>query len=513
MATSMTFGTVHTWESSPLLPSSRTREQCATQQRPGEQRITEQRPASATGAAPENSSIPALVEQPSTVNINGAVFSTSTRRYILADADSFYASCERVFHPELAHKPVLVLSNNDGCVVTRTAEAKPYIPKGVPWFQIRETALEHGAVARSSNYELYGSISARMMNVMHEFFEHQEVYSIDECFLETRLPLHDALLQAHRMRQAVWQGVGIPLSIGIAPTKTLAKIVNHWVKHGNGTAHIGTWDQFDADSQRRLLQSVPIDEVWGVGRRLTRKLSSMGIISAWDLSQQDPNAIRHRFSVLLQRTVLELRGIACIEDEVSATTGARKDQILCSRMFGHPITGRDTLCQAFSVYAQDACRRLRRQNGLATSVGIFAGISPYNPDEGGVPLPLTIRTLPTPSDDPLYIVKFITHELLPAIDPSTRFIRAGVLLSGLIPSSEYHPFEQFKAQRDDSHIGQLLDSINRRYGDHSIGIGYGGVRGTGRAKEEVGASWNMKRAMLSSRSTTRWEEIMVVKAN
>ena len=182
-------------------------------------------------------------------------------------------------------------------------------------------------------------------------------------------------------------------------------------------------------------------------------------------------------------------------------------------MLGHPITGRDTLCQAFSVYTQDACRRLRRQNGLATSVGIFAGISPYNPDEGGVPLPLTIRTLPAPSDDPLYIVKFITHELVPAIDPSTRFIRAGVLLSGLIPSSEYHPFEQFKAQRDDSHIGQLLDSINRRYGDHSIGIGYGGVRGTGRAKEEVGASWNMKRTMLSSRSTTRWDEMMVVKAN
>lgn len=431
---------------------------------------------------------------------------------ILADANSFFASCERVFDPSLADKPVVVLSNNDGCIVARSAQAKRMVPEGVPWFQVKEQARQHGIIARSSNYELYGSLSQRMMHVMNTYFQHQEVYSIDECFLHSRKPLPEVIPLCKEMRSAVLQGVGVPVSVGIAPTKTLAKITNHWAKKRDLYDGVCAWEDFDEKEQDRLLAHIPIDEVWGVGRRLTKKLLAMGIVTAKDLRDADPTVIRRRFSVLLQRTVLELRGIPCIDDDSNALNGFRKQQILCSRMFSTPLTGVDKIQQALSVYLQNACRRLRRQGCLASTVGIFCSVSPYSRRLGEFSLPLTSTHLETPTDNPLILMKAIRTHLLEGINPTTRYIRAGVILSDLKKSDSYHTLEGFEAQRDEKHIGRILDTATARFGQYSLGIGYGGIRGTGRRDHETGAEWSMRREMLSPRCTTRWDEMAVVKA-
>ncbi len=489
MEASAALGRIDTWDSSPLLA------------RP------DMHPSHAT--APTRPSSP----QPSHTPIPHQPVGKCV--YVLADADTFYASCERVFHPDLAHTPIVVLSNNDGCVVTRTAEAKPFVPRGAPWFQIREQATEKGAVARSSNYELYGSLSARMMSVMHHFFVHQEVASIDECFLRSSLPLSTVIATTLKMRQAVWQGVGIPVSIGIAPTKTLAKIVNHDAKHSAGHTHLTCWNTLTHDEKIEMLSSTPVCDVWGVGRRLTHQLVSLGIITALQLRNSDPVEMKHRFSVFLQRTILELRGIPCVQEEADADNGVRTDMIFCSRMFSHPVCGPVPIAQALTVYAQDACRRLRRQKSLAGAVGIFAGVSPFTHSDTDFSVPLTVGTLPTPSDNPLVIVDFICHHLLPRIhiNPHTHFVRAGVMLTGLQNAHDYHPLAGFAPQRDTSGIGSILDHMNQLYGDHSVGIGFAGIRGVGQHHNETGASWNMRRALLSNRGTTRWDEMTVVHAD
>jgi DNA polymerase V len=431
---------------------------------------------------------------------------------ILADANSFFASCERVFDPTLAHKPVVVLSNNDGCVVARSAEAKPLIAMGVPWYQVREMAEENGIVARSSNYELYGSLSSRMMRVMHHFFEHQEVYSIDECFLRSRKPLDDIAPLCHAMRTAVLQGVGIPVSIGIAPTKTLAKVTNHWAKRNPNFTGVCAWESLSEQTHDEILEQTPVDDIWGVGRRLMRKLVARGILTAKDLRDADPTMIRRKFSVLLQRTVLELRGTPCVEDASNALDGFRKQQILCSRMFSRPVVGHTEIRQALSVYVQNACRRLRRQNCLTSTVGIFCGVSPYASSTGESSLPYVTTNLETPTDSPLVIMKAINERLVDKIDPHTHYIRAGVILTGLVESASYYPLEGFEANRDTHNIGQLLDTATARFGQYSLGLGYGGIRGQGRKDHETGATWSMRREMLSKRCTTRWDEMPVVSA-
>lgn len=492
MEASSTFGRINTWDSSPLLAPSRPHTRSHT---------------------PATAMLP--VDSDSQASDCAHTKPAGKCVYILADADTFYASCERVFHPNLAHAPVVVLSNNDGCVITRTAEAKPFVPRGTPWYQIREQATEKGAVARSSNYELYGSLSARMMTVMHHFFAHQEVASIDECFLRSSLPLSSVITTALAMRQAVWQGVGIPLSIGVAPTKTLAKVVNHEAKHSGGNTHLMCWNTLTSSEKEDLLVRTPISEVWGVGRRLTHQLISLGIVTALQLRNSDPVEIKHRFSVFLQRTVLELREIPCIQEEADADNGVRTGMIFCSRMFSHPVYGRIPIAQALTVYAQDACRRLRRQNSLAGAVGIFAGISPFAHEDADLSVPLTVGELPTPSDNPLVIVDFICHQLLPKIhiDPHARFVRAGVMLTDLQNAADYHPLAGFAPQRDSAGIGHILDHMNQLYGDHSVGIGFAGIRGIGQHHNETGASWNMHRNMLSNRGTTRWDEMTVVHAD
>lgn len=480
---------------------------------------------------------------------------------VLADANSFFASCECVFDPSLMGRPVVVLSNNDGCVVARSAQAKAMgIPEGVPWFKIREWATDHGVVARSSNYELYASLSARMMSVMRRFFSHQEVYSIDECFMDQRMQREsssrggcppgrdqpdngqakngrheDAMptgsrpgdvpqKRAHRssesddmterclrMRAAVLQGVGVPVSVGIAPTKTLAKVTNHWVKKHDARHGVDSWSDLVNHLDHDPLRDVNVADVWGIGRRLAPRLMSHGILTAADLRDSDPAAIRRQYSVLVEQTVLELRGIRCIGDESDAAQGHRTSQIMCSRMFSHAITDEGTMRQAVSVYAQKAARRLMRQKSLCCEVTVFCGTGPTDDDGTGR---MTVRgsaTLADPTDDPLRICQGAYKALQACMVPGLRYVRAGVMLSGLVQADDYRPLDGFEATRD-SGLTDAMDRINKRFGSAHVGIGYGGVRGNGRWDEDTGASWSMRRSMMSPRCTTRWSEMAVVRA-
>ncbi|MDN6773289.1 Y-family DNA polymerase [Bifidobacterium crudilactis] len=429
------------------------------------------------------------------------------RTFVLADADSFYASCERVFHPALAHRPLVVLSNNDGCVVSRSREAKLLgIANGMPWFKIRGQAEHDGVIARSSNYELYASLSARMMRLMASIMPGQEIYSIDECFLKGFQDPERTQAACRRMRDTVLQGIGIPLTVATAPTRTLAKIVSHYTKHQGGG--IGDWNALVATTPD-VLDRIEVSEVWGVGRRLTRRLQGMNITTAGDLARADPARIRHHFSVLLQRTVLELRGIPAIAlDDFDAISGSRKQQIMCSRMFGQPITGLPDLSAAVGTYAQQAAVRLRRQGSLTGMLTVFIATSPYS--QGYQSRTGTV-ILPDPADDPLTIAGAAVATLPRMIDPHARYVRAGVMLANLTDAASYTTFDGMDAKRDNG-LGDILDQANRKFGTQSVGIGYAGIKGKGRARQETGGTWNMKRQQLSNRGTTRWDELGMVKA-
>lgn len=429
------------------------------------------------------------------------------RTFVLADADSFYASCERVFHPALAHRPLVVLSNNDGCVVSRSREAKLLgIANGMPWFKIRGQAEHDGVIARSSNYELYASLSARMMRLMASIMPGQEIYSIDECFLRGFQDPERTEAACRRMRDTVLQDIGIPLTVATAPTRTLAKIVSHYTKHQGGG--IGDWNALVATTPD-VLDRIEVSEVWGVGRRLTRRLQGMNITTAGDLARADPARIRHHFSVLLQRTVLELRGIPAIElDDFDAISGSRKQQIMCSRMFGQPITGLPDLSAAVGTYAQQAAIRLRRQGSLTGMLTVFIATSPYSQ---GYQARTGTVILPDPADDPLTIARAAVSTLPRMIDPHARYVRAGIMLANLTAAASYTTFDGMDAKRDNG-LGDILDQANRKFGTQSVGIGFAGIKGKGRARQETGGAWNMKRQQLSNRGTTRWDELTDVKA-
>ncbi|MFT8704036.1 Y-family DNA polymerase [Bifidobacterium aquikefiricola] len=429
---------------------------------------------------------------------------------VLADANNFFASCETVFNPQLAGRPVVVLSNNDGCVVSRSAAAKQLgIVNGTPWFKIRGQAEHDGVIARSSNYELYASLSHRMMHVMSGFFSHQEVYSIDECFLHNTMGRARAEQTCRQMRSTVLRGVGIAVSVGVAPTKTLAKIANHWAKKHPTSHGVTFWNDIAKECGDDALRSIPVSEVWGVGRRITKTLMGMGITTALDLQRCDPVLIRHRFSVLLERTVLELRGTPCIEDESDASSGVRRTQILCSRMFSSPVRGFETLSQALSVYAQQACHRLHRQHSLCGRVAAFCSTSPFAKEYSHIGNSVI---LDDPSDNPMVLSKAACNALRHSIDEHAPYIRAGVMLLDLSDAQDFATFEGMDAQRDEHGIGSVLEVAARRFGPRRVGIGYGGIRGSGRNDADTGATWTMRRDMLSIRGTTRWDEMPIVHA-
>lgn len=420
-------------------------------------------------------------------------------RFALVDVDSCFASCERIFHPKLSGRPVVVLSNNDGCVVARSREAKALgIKMGMPWFQIRAWAEACGVVARSSNYELYGSISARIMEILRQFSASVEVYSIDEAFLMLYGRPAEFVGIARSLRSRILHDLGVPVSVGIAPSRTLAKLASHGAKHTPALGGVASWDAYTPAQHDRILHGTEIGDLWGVGRRLKNRLEALGITNALQLQRSDPSEIRRRFNVNLQQTVLELNGVPCIE--IIERDAVRTYQVMYSRSFSTPVRGVTQAYQVLSIYSQNVTRRLRRQQMTAGALWAFASTAWYKEPFSRISAmaPLHPRT-----DDPVTVLRAAAKVLLGQVDPRADYVRAGICLTDLGKPDPQEPLPMFAPDPATRRRGRVIDRINAAVGEGSVGLGLAGLK--------AAPDWTMKREMLSNRGTTHWSELALVR--
>lgn len=324
--------------------------------------------------------------------------------FALVDGNNFYVSCERVFNPRLRDKPVVVLSNNDGCVVARSNEVKALgVKMGTPWFQMKDLARQHDILALSSNYSLYADLSSRMMAVLGTYSPDQEIYSIDECFLGMQGFSHyDLMDHGQRIRHQVLKWVGIPVCVGYGETKTLAKLANHCAKKNlAGVNGVCDLTRLSPSERSRVFAALPVNEVWGVGRRLTEQLLHRGIATVEQLRTADAETLRQAFSAVLERTVRELNGVSCLDLEAVAPN---KQQILSSRSFGAYVYTLPELQEAVALYMSRAAEKLRRQGSIAGMVQVYIRTNPFKENapqyQRGVNVPLTEAT-----DDTLRLIR------------------------------------------------------------------------------------------------------------
>ena len=346
--------------------------------------------------------------------------------FALVDCESFYASCERVFRPDLKNIPIVVLSNNDGCVIARSTEAKKMgIAMGVPWFKVRELFLKKNGQVFSSNFTFYGDMSTRVMNILEGFVPRVEIYSIDEAFLDL-----DSLKENYNLydfgchiRSIVRRWTGIPVRIGIAPNKTLSKIAINEIKRTNqptSVMHLSTEKQIE-----EALKHTPVHKVWGVGRRLTNHLNNAGILTALDLANVSPRNIRKQFSVVLERTVRELKGERCLDldDDISS-----KKKIVVSRSFGERVSDLKTLKPIVSNFAVRAAEKLRHERRKCSQISVFVRTSPFNqnkPQHSGIK---TIELF-SPTNDTRDILAATKKGLLPIFKSGYDYAKAGIILN------------------------------------------------------------------------------------
>ncbi|WP_411912850.1 translesion error-prone DNA polymerase V subunit UmuC [Vibrio sp. Vb0587] len=419
--------------------------------------------------------------------------------FALVDCNNFYASCEKLFRPDLKDTPVVVLSNNDGCVVARSREAKSLgIKMGVPVFQIKAEMQRHGILAFSSNYALYADLSSRVMRTLEEMAPRVEVYSIDEAFLDlTSIESAISLVEfGQQVRERIGHWIGITVCVGIAPTKTLAKLANHAAKKYPATQ--GVVDLTNPDRQRRLLALVPVDDVWGVGRRLSKRLNALGITTALDLANASPRAIRDQFSVVLERTVRELNGESCIELEEIPPT---KKQIVCSRSFGVKVTQFELLREAVCEYATRATEKLRKEQQQAKVMTVFIRTSPFKDNEPQYSNSASGELL-IPSCDTRDFIELANHLLKRIWKDGFRYAKAGVMLSDFYDPGMFQPglFDDVSTRSNSQQLMSVLDTINQS------GAGKVFFAGQGTKKD-----WSMKREHLSPAYTTRWDQLPRVK--
>ncbi len=423
------------------------------------------------------------------------------RAIALVDCNNFFVSCERVFRPNLEGKPVVVLSNNDGCVVSRSQEVKDLGMKmAVPWYQMKDMAKRHGIIAFSSNYTLYADLSNRVMSLLSQYSPDQEVYSIDESFLDLTGIAADHTQYAQQIRQTIRRCVGIPVCVGIAPSKTLAKLANHVAKKNarfNGVCDFNAMPEQELD---KLFAGMAVGEVWGVGRRSVDNLGKLGIQTVLDLKRASAKRLRERFSVVFERIVAELNGVACLElDDVVPD----KQQIICSRSFGTLTSLLPDLEQAVIAYATRAAEKLRQQRSLASGIQVYIRTNPHRESDPQYQQAMQMP-LPEPTDDTRSLSRAALHGLRQIYRPGYAYQKAGVMLSGIIPCSARPQtlFDDVAAQQKSQALMRTLDHINR-----SMGSGMVRLLGEGTDK-----SWAMRRGNVSKRYTTEWDELAVCPA-
>ncbi len=430
---------------------------------------------------------------------------TNRFQYALVDGNNFYVSCERVFNPHLEGRPIVVLSNNDGCAVARSDEAKALgIPMGAPHFQIRDLLKQHGGLALSSNYALYSDMSRRMMSVIAEYSPEHEVYSIDESFLRfTGFQHWNLTEQGIRVRRQVRQWTGIPVGVGIGPTKTLAKLANRLAKRHPDFKAMGVCNLQDLEPWHQIAYFTDMDvqDVWGVGPRWAAKLHEMGIHSAQDLKLADPETLRKRFNVVLERTIRELNGTPCIPLEEAPQP---KQQIVSSRSFGQLLTDKRDLMEAVSTYAARAAAKLRKGGQAAGGIQVFLSTNSFRPDDPQYH-PSTLINFTTPSDDTARLIGAALKGVNKIFKPAYRYKKAGVMLVDLVSNTArqgdlFGTTTEPQLERRGRLLG-VLDTLN-------VQMGCGTLRF---AAEGTAQAWRMRRDTLTPGYTTDWEGLMVAK--
>ncbi len=416
--------------------------------------------------------------------------------YALVDGNSFYASCEQIFRPDLKGKPVVVLSNNDGCIVARNAAAKALgIPDLEPYFKQKDLLDRHGVHVFSSNYELYGDISRRMMDTLGSMVGDIEIYSIDECFLRLLSTTKDYKAFGQQLKETVGRDIGMPVCAGIAPTKTLAKLANRAAKKIPALKGVCAMDT--KAKQEWVLKRFETRAIWGVGARISARLTEMGIHTAFQLSQASPKHLRKHFSVVLERTVRELNGEPCIPfDEEPAP----KKEIICSRSFSHKIHNAPELQQAMSKYADRACEKLRQQDGLTSMFMVFVESSRF---KGPQYSNQKIVKLDRYTNDTRVISAAASQAAGELFRPNVPFHKCGILLMELKERQpEQLHFFTPQQSNESRQLMKSLDAVNHRFGRGTLTL----------ANQGINPSWKMAREKMSPRYTTNWNELPSVLA-
>jgi len=419
--------------------------------------------------------------------------------YGLVDCNNFYASCERVFNPKLVGKPVIVLSNNDGCIIARSQEAKDIgIPMGAPLFKARDLIEKHNVKSFSANFQLYGDMSHRVMNILNSYAPQMEIYSIDEAFLsmDSANIIKDYSDYGVKIRQDILRSTGLPVSIGIAPTKSLAKICNHHAKKKT-TSGVFYWN--DVKDKNIFLKNLPVKEIWGVGYRTSYKLNELGIYNALQFRDCNEMWLRKNFSVTELRICTELKEIPCLELESNHES---KKNIMSSRSFGRPVETLKELEEAVSVYITRGAEKLREQKSLASYVYVSIKTNKFREE-----LPQYFNYIITPTNSPTAynpdLIKTGLDGLKQIYRPGFKYKKATIMLLGLMPDAEA-PLGLFFNNTDYHKKKELMnrfDSLNNQYGREVIKYASNGI------KQE----WRTKKELCSPRYTTNWEDLLVVR--
>ena len=419
--------------------------------------------------------------------------------FALIDCNNFYVSCERVFNPKLEGKPVVVLSNNDGCVIARSNESKAIgFKMGDPIFQKKELVRKHKVIVLSSNFRLYGDISNRVMALLKTFSPDYEIYSIDEIFLRFNgFDSWDLAEYGRHIRQIIYQGVRIPVSVGIGPTKTLAKVANFFAKKQASFEGVCKINHTQEILPR--LSQVAVENIWGVGRQWAAKLKQVGIANAQDLACADHVMIKKKFNVMLARTVLELQGISCIPLE----SVAPRKNILVSRSFGRPIIAFTDLREAVANFATRAAEKLREQHSYASGMMVFVRTNPFNKTDVQYSNSICLK-FPKETDNTAWILKTAMHGLKAVYRDGYKYKKAGAMLLDLVPSSVTQSDLFIDEEKmNNKKLMDVLDNINGKYGKQTIQFAICGYR----------KAWAMNQGKVSPGYTTRWRELLIVYAN
>lgn len=419
--------------------------------------------------------------------------------FALCDVNSFYASCETVFRPDLKGRPVVVLSNNDGCVIARSPEAKPFVKMGEPYFKQKDMFRRHGIIAFSSNYELYADMSNRVMTTLEELSPRCEIYSIDEAFCDLTgvRNCRDLTDFGREIRETVLRRTHLTVGVGIAQTKTLAKLANHAAKQWQRQTG-GVVDLSNLERQRKLMSLLPVDEVWGVGRRISKKLEAMGIDTVLKLADTDIRFIKKHFNVVLERTVRELRGEPCLGLEEFAPV---KQEIVCSRSFGGRITEYHEMRQAICSYASRAAEKLRGEHQYCRFISAFVKTSPFALNEPYYGNSASVKLL-TPTQDTRDIITAPTKCLDAIWRDGNRYQKAGVMLGDFYSQgvAQLNLFDDNAPRKNSEKLMEILDQLNAKDRGTLYFAGQG-----------IQSAWQMKREMLSPRYTTRYTDLLKVR--